>query len=59
MHTAYLIYQVERPKSAAEQRQIDRSHGELAKSLASLLRPVPWPRRSARRAGMRTVIRSS
>jgi hypothetical protein len=44
MNTAYLIYQAERPKTAAEQRQIDRSHGELAKSLARLLRPAARPR---------------
>jgi hypothetical protein len=34
MNTSYLIYQAERTKTAAEQRAIDRSAGELAASLA-------------------------
>jgi hypothetical protein len=34
MNTYYLIYQAERPKTAADQQAIDRSAGELAASLA-------------------------
>jgi hypothetical protein len=30
MNTGYTIYQVERTKSAAEQREVDRSNAELA-----------------------------
>ena len=38
------MYTVERTPSAAEQRIIDANHGELARTLASLLR---WRRRVA------------
>jgi hypothetical protein len=34
MNTSYVIYQAERTKTAAEQREIDRSAGELAASVA-------------------------
>ncbi len=34
MHTSYLIYQAERTRSTAEQREIDRRAGEVAASLA-------------------------
>ena len=40
MNTSYLIYQAERPMSAAEQREADRETGELARSLARLWHPV-------------------
>jgi hypothetical protein len=38
MHIAYLIYQAERPRSAAERRTEDIYRGELAKSLSRVLR---------------------
>jgi hypothetical protein len=34
MNTSYVIYQAERTKTAAEQREIDRSASELAASVA-------------------------
>jgi len=34
MNTGYLIYQAERPRSAAEQRQADILHAEIARSAA-------------------------
>ena len=34
MNISYVIYQAERTKTAAEQREIDRSAGELAASVA-------------------------
>ena len=37
MHIAYLIYQAERPRSAAERRTEDINRGELAKSLSRVL----------------------
>jgi hypothetical protein len=51
MDTGYLIYQAERPRSAAEQRQADIAHAELARSvsrrwhaLTAPLRARRWPR---------------
>jgi hypothetical protein len=48
MNTGYMIYQAERPKSAREQREIDRGNARLAASIARmwgrLARPVR-PRR--------------
>ena len=59
MNTGYMIYQVERTKSAAEQREVDRSNAQLAASISRLWRALaaPWPalavqlraRRAARR----------
>ncbi len=37
MNIAYLIYQAERPRSAAERRYEDTSRGEFAKSLSRVL----------------------
>jgi hypothetical protein len=34
MNTGYLIYQAERPRSSAEQRQVDIAHAELARSVS-------------------------
>ncbi len=36
MNTGYTIYQVERTKSAAEQREVDRSNAELAAAISRL-----------------------
>jgi|HubBroStandDraft_2_1064218.scaffolds.fasta_scaffold125735_2 hypothetical protein len=49
MNTSYLIYQAERTKSAAEQREADRAAGEFAASLAGLWRRLAAPRRARRR----------
>jgi hypothetical protein len=62
MNTGYMIYQVERTKSAAEQREIDRSNAQLAASISRLWR-APWPvlavllrvRRAARRRPARVA----
>jgi hypothetical protein len=44
MNTGYMIYQAERTKSAAEQREIDRSNAQLAASISWLWRALgaPW-----------------
>ena len=44
MNTGYTIYQVERTKSAAEQREVDRSNAELAAAISRLWRALaaPW-----------------
>jgi len=48
MYTGYQMYQAERPKSAREQYEIDKSNARLAEGIARfgrrLARPVP-PRR--------------
>ena len=36
MNTGYTIYQVERTKSAAEQREVDRSNAQLAAAISRL-----------------------
>ena len=46
MNTGYLIYQAERTRSAAEQREVDVYHAELAASFARLWQFVAGPRRS-------------
>jgi hypothetical protein len=46
MNTAYLIYQAERTKTAAEQREVDAAHAQLAVSLAELWRWMVAPLRS-------------
>ena len=50
MNTAYLIYQAERTRTAAEQREVDATHAELAASLTRLWRSLAAPLRSRRRA---------
>jgi hypothetical protein len=49
MNTGYTVYQVERTKSAAEQREIDRSNAELAAAISRLWRALaaPWRARAA------------
>jgi len=43
MNTGYTIYQVERTKSAAEQREVDRSNAELAAAISRLWRALAAP----------------
>jgi hypothetical protein len=40
MNTGYTMYQAERGKSHAEQREIDRQAGELAAAVSRRWRPV-------------------
>jgi hypothetical protein len=40
MNISYLIYEAERPRSAAEQREADMQAGELAASVAAAGRAV-------------------
>lgn len=51
MNTGYTIYQVERTKSAAEQREVDSSNAQLAAAISrlwgALSGPVMAPRVSA------------
>jgi hypothetical protein len=62
MNTGYTIYQVERTKSAAEQREVDRSNAELAAAISRLWRVLaaPWRARAvpwrARRAARRRPV---
>jgi hypothetical protein len=50
MNTAYLIYQAERTRTAAEQREVDAIHAELAASLTRLWRSLAAPLRPRRQA---------
>ena len=50
MNTAYLIYQAERTRTAAEQREVDATHAELAASLVRLWGSLAAPLRHRRRA---------
>ena len=62
MNTGYTIYQVERTKSAAEQREIDRSNAQLAAAISRLWRVLAAPGRAlamlwrARRAARRRPV---
>ena len=51
MNTGYLIYQAERTRSAAEQREVDRFNAQLAGSIGRMWRALAAPVRS-RRAGL-------
>ncbi len=51
MNTGYLIYQAERPRSAAEQRQVDIAHAELARSARRRWHALTAPLRSRRLRG--------
>jgi hypothetical protein len=51
MNTGYLIYQAERPRSAAEQRQTDIAHAELARAVSRRWHALTAPLRARRRAG--------
>jgi len=50
MNTAYLIYQAERTRTTAEQREVDAMHAELAASLVRLWRSLAAPLGSRRRS---------
>ena len=62
MNTGYTIYQVERTKSAAEQREVDRSNAQLAAEISRLWRALaaPWRAQAApwraRRAARRRPV---
>ncbi len=49
MNTGYLIYQAERTRTAAEQREVDASHAELAAAVSRLWRSLAAPLRSRHR----------
>jgi hypothetical protein len=51
MNTGYLIYQAERPRSAAEQRQTDIAHAELARAVSRRWHALTAPLRARRLAG--------
>ena len=53
MNTGYLIYQGERTRSAAEQREVDRSSAQLAVSIGRTWRALAAPVRSRRARGSR------
>jgi hypothetical protein len=58
MNFTYLIYEAERPRSMAEQREADVRAGQLAAAVARLghsLRHPATGKRNARRDGQRTV----
>jgi hypothetical protein len=60
MNTGYLIYQAERTRSAAEQREIDRSNAQLAVSIGRVWRALAAPvrLRGSRSAGLpRNTVR--
>ena len=63
MNTGYTIYQVERTKSAAEQREVDRSNAQLAAAISRLWGALGAPWRAltlplrARRAARRCPVR--
>lgn len=46
MNTGYLIYQAERTRTGAEQREVDATHAELAASLTRLWHSLTAPLRS-------------
>jgi hypothetical protein len=50
MNTGYMLYQVERPKSAREQYEIDRSNAKLAHGIARFGRFLTRPARPRRQA---------
>jgi hypothetical protein len=48
MNTGYMLYQVERPKSAREQYEIDRSNAKLAAAIGRFGRLLARPARPRR-----------
>ena len=48
MNTGYLIYQAERPRSGAEQRQVDIAHAELARAVSRRWHTLAAPLRALR-----------
>jgi hypothetical protein len=60
MDPNYMIYQVERTKTVAEQREADRRAGEIAAAIASLFRSLAKPARlTAPRARTRSASSSA
>jgi hypothetical protein len=58
MNITYLIYEAERPRSMAEQRETDARAGEFAAAVARLGRSLRHPaagKRNARRDAQRRV----
>jgi hypothetical protein len=55
-YEAYRIYQIERPKSAADLRLADERTGRLAAAAADVFRQLTWP---ARRRGIAQQPHSS
>jgi hypothetical protein len=53
MNTGYLIYQAERPRSAAEQRQADIAHAELARAVSRRWHALTAPLRALHHGGRR------
>ena len=53
MNTGYLIYQAERTRSAAEQREVDRFNAQLPASIGRMWRALAAPVRSRRARGSR------
>jgi hypothetical protein len=53
MNTGYLIYQAERPRGAAEQRQTDIAHAELARAVSRRWHALTAPLRARRLARRR------
>ena len=51
MNTGYMLYQVERPKSAREQYEIDRSNAKLAAAIGRFGRLLARPARPGAGAG--------
>ena len=48
MNTGYMLYQVERPKSAREQHEIDRSNAKLVAAIGRFGRLLARPARPRR-----------
>jgi hypothetical protein len=63
MNTGYLIYQAERPRSAAEQQQVDIAHAELARAVSrrwhALTAPLRARHHGGRRAGLPARYRAT
>jgi hypothetical protein len=51
MNTGYLIYQAERPRTPAEQREVDIWHAQLAATLSRLWHALTTPPRGRRTSG--------
>jgi hypothetical protein len=59
MNTGYLIYQAERPRSAAEQRQTDIAHAELARAVSRRWHALTAPLRARRQRGLPAGYRAA
>jgi hypothetical protein len=55
MNPNYLIYQAERPRSVAEQRDEDRRVGETAAAIAGLWQSATRPVRRAKHLAVRSI----